>query len=271
MKTVTTPNAQHCYTTGSSGNRLHYLDYGGSGRPLVAMHGVTGHAWNWYKVAAGLTDHRRVYALDFRGYGESQWSADDAYTTADHVADLGALLDSLGEAQVDLIGSSWGALVAIQYASENPARVGHLIVVDVEPSFEQAETDLFPRPTSYTNTDEVTAGEAQRNPNATPEMVAMMTATGYGPAPNGALVPKHDSFFFERWPFRSDDHWERLAAIQAPTLLLHAANSFVRADVMGDMASRIPDASLVEVADSGHVVPVENPAGIVAAAVSFLP
>ena len=47
-------------------------------------------------------------------------------------------------------------------------------------------------------------------------------------------------------------------------------NSFVNGDVMGQMAERISNAKLVEIADSGHVVPVENPAGIVAAALPFL-
>jgi pimeloyl-ACP methyl ester carboxylesterase len=180
------------------------------------------------------------------------------------------VLDSIGGSSVDLSGSSWGALVALQYAAENPGRVGQLIIVDVEASFEQGETDLFPRPTSYANNDEVSAGEAQRNPNASAEMVAMMTATTYAAAADGNLVPKHDTYFFERWPFRSDDHWDRLETIQAETLLLHAANSFVRGEVMEDMTSRIPSARLVEIVDSGHVVPVENPTAIVAAAASFL-
>ncbi len=268
--TTKTPSVRHLYTTGASENRLHYIDFGGTGRPLIAMHGVTGNAWNWYKVAEGLTDRRHVYALDFRGYGESQWSSEGAYTTSDHVADLGAVLDSLGAPVVDLIGSSWGALVAIQYAAESPDRVGQLVVVDVEASFAQGETDLFPRPTSYAGINEVAAGEAQRNPNATPEMVAMMTATCYTPGAEGTLVPKHDPYFFKRWPFRSDDHWELLETIKAPTLLLHAASSFVNGATMEKMADRIPNALLVEIAESGHAVPVENPAGIVAAAASFL-
>jgi pimeloyl-ACP methyl ester carboxylesterase len=101
-------------------------------------------------------------------------------------------------------------------------------------------------------------------------MVAMMTASTYAPAADGTLVPKHDPYFFERWPFRSDDHWDRLGTIQAPALLLHSANSFVSGEVMKDMTARIPDARLVEVDDSGHVVPVENPAAIVAAVTAFL-
>ena len=265
-----TPNVRHSYTTGAEGNRLHYLDYGGDGPTLICMHGVIGNAWNWHAVATGLTEKRRVLALDFRGYGESQWSASRHYTTTDHVADLAAVINSRDEARVDLIGSSWGALVAIQYAAENPSGVGRLVVVDVEPAFEQDETDLFPRPTSYGNDDEVKAGVAQANPNASPEMVALIAATCFAPTDEGRLAPKHDPFFFERWPFRSDDHWERLGKLKAPTLFVHAADSFVNADVVADMASRAPDSQLVEVAHSTHVVPVDNPDGLLANLLPFL-
>ena len=133
-------------------------------RPWYACTGVIGNAWNWKAVAAGVRDRRRVVALDFRGYGESQWSPAHDYTTSDHVADLAALIDSLGEDRVDLMGSSWGALVAIQYAAENPGRVGRIVVVDVEASFAQSETDLFPRPTSHADHGEVRTGLGSPSP-----------------------------------------------------------------------------------------------------------
>lgn len=268
--TVTTPFAGHVYLPGSAGNRLHLLDFGGSGPPLILLHGVTGHAWTWHEVAAALTDRRHVVALDFRGYGESQWSGNRAYTTADHVADLVAVVRGLGADRVDLMGSSWGALVAIQYAAENPDRVGRLVVVDVEPSFEQSETDLFPRPSGYQNDDEVRKAEAQRNSNASEMMIAVLAATGYAPTLEGRLAPKHDPFFLERWPFRADDHWVRLPTITAPTLLVHAANSFVRGEVMAKMAQHISGSTLVEVSPSGHMVPVDNPQGLLEVTRPFL-
>ena len=265
-----TPNVRHGYTTGARGNRLHYLDYGGEGSTLICMRGVTGNAWNWYAVAAGIEDRRRVLALDFRGYGESQWSPSHNYTTADHVADLGALIESLGEDRVDLMGSSWGTLVGIHYAAENPDRVGRLVVVDVEPSFAQGETDLFPRPTSHADNTEVRAGLGFAYPNAPEEMAELTAATCFGPVDGGRLAPKHDPFFFERWPFRSDDHWERLEGMETPALLVHAANSFVNGDVMADMARRMGNATLVQVTDTTHVVPVDNPAGLLRVVREFL-
>ncbi len=264
-----TSEVRHGYATGSQGNRLHYLDYGGEGTPLICMHGVTGNAWNWHAVAADIRSRRRVLALDFRGYGESQWSASHDYRTDDHAADLTALIDSLGEDQVDLMGSSWGALVAIQYAADNPGRAGKVAVVDVEPSFAQGETDLFPRPTSHADHEDVKNGVRMAYPNAPEDMVELTAAACFGPVDGGRLAPKHDPFFFERWPFRSDDHWDRLGRLPA-TLYVHAADSFVNGGVMAEMAERTPDARLVEVADSTHVIPVDNPAGLVEVLLPFL-
>ena len=266
-----TSDVRHVFLTGAAGNRIHGLDFGGEGPALVCLHGVTGNAWNWHAVAGGVRSHRRAVALDFRGYGESQWSPTHAYTTADHVADLACFVDALaGGATVEVIGSSWGALVAIQYAAEHPDRVARLVVVDVEPSFEQGETDLFPRPRDHADHDDVRAAVERAYPNAPAEVVEVVAATCYGPVEGGRLAPKHDPYFFERWPFRSDDHWDRLARIQAPTLHVHASDSFVRAGVMAEMDRLTPESRLVEIGDSTHVVPVDNPSALVDSLVPFL-
>ncbi len=265
-----TSSVRHGYATGAEGNRLHYLDYGGGGDTLICMHGVIGNAWNWSSVASGIDDRRRVLALDFRGYGESQWSASHSYRTNDHVADLGVFIESLGDDTVDLMGSSWGALVAVQYAAENPDRVGRIVVVDVEASFSQSETDIFPRPTSHADHAEVRTGLGFAFPNAPEEMLELTAVTSFRPIDGGRLAPKHDPYFFERWPFRSDDHWERLSGMATPALLVHAADSFVNHDVMAEMASRMNSATLVRVENSTHVVPVDNPEGLVEVLRPFL-
>ena len=268
---LTTSEVAHFFVEGAAGNRIHGLDFTGDGPMLVCLHGVTGNAWNWHAVALGVRAHRRVVALDFRGYGESQWSPTHDYTTADHVADLVGVVEAVsGGSPVDLIGSSWGALVAIQYAAEHPDHLGRLIVVDVEPSFEQGETDLFPRPRDHADHDDVRAAVQRTYPNAPAEMVEVVAATCFGPVEGGRLAPKHDPYFFDRWPFRSDDHWDRLARIQAPTLHVHASDSFVRAEVMAEMDRLTPESRLVEIGGSTHVVPVDNPSALVDSLVPFL-
>lgn len=268
---LATAEVGHFFLPGAVGNRIHGLDFGGDGPILICLHGVTGNAWNWYETALGVRACRRVVALDLRGYGESQWSPTQDYTTSDHVADLACVVAALADgAPVDLAGSSWGALAVIDYAASHSDRVGRLVVVDVEPSFEQGETDLFPRPRDHADHDEVRAAVRRAYPYAPAEMVELVAATCYGPTGGGRLAPKHDPFFFERWPFRSDDHWHHLAALTMPTLHVHAADSFVRADVMAEMDRLTPDSRLVDVKDSTHVVPVDNPEALIKAVLPFL-
>jgi len=142
--------------------------------------------------------------------------------------------------------------------------------VDVEPSFEQSETDLFPRPTSHADQGEVRTGLGFAFPNAPQEMIELTAATSFRPIEGGRLAPKHDPFFFERWPFRSDDHWDRLKEIKASALLVHAADSFVRRSVMAEMADHLENATLVTVENSTHVIPVDNPQGLTEAISAFL-
>jgi len=245
------------------GLALHHLDFGGegvTGVTAVCLHGVTGNAWSWHNVAGiigGVVE--RIFALDLRGHGDSQWSAGGEYSTAEHVADLETVLDALDLAHLDLVGSSWGALIALTYAVRHPERVRSLVLVDVEPAFEQGETDLPSWPRAYGSYEEVLAFERRNNPHGPDAMIEVMARMGTRPAEGGGYVPKHDPFFFERWPFRSDDHWGELPLIGARTLVVHAGKSFVRRPVVEKMTAVLPHGSLVEIEESGHIVPVDAP------------
>ena len=254
----------------ANGLRLHHLDYGGAGRPIVCLHGVTGHAWSWHGVALSLDRTGHVLAFDLRGHGDSQWSGGGNYCTSDHAADVVARLDALGADQADLVGSSWGALVAITVAASAPRRIRRLVIVDVEPSFTQGETDIPPRPRDYASHSDAVAFERQANPHAPDGLLEIVAAAGTRPGANGKLAPKHDPYFFERWPFRGDDRWELLPALTMPTLLVHAEASFVRCEVMQQMAKAIPDSRLEHLPDTTHGVPVDNPAGLAGHVAAFL-
>jgi pimeloyl-ACP methyl ester carboxylesterase len=261
-------DARHAFTD-VSGLRLHRLDFGGSGNPILCLHGVTGHAWVWHDAIEPLLPFGQVMSLDMRGYGDSQWSADGAYTTDDHVADLEGLVSGLGLGAVDLAGSSWGGLVALAFASRNPGLVRRLALVDVEPSSAQGETELFPRPRSFASHAGAVEAERKANPHAPDHMVEVMALMGTAPGPDGQLVRKHDPFFFERWPFRSDDRWEELRSLKMPVLVVHADQSFIKAEVAERMAREISDAQLVNISDSGHVIPVEQPEALGRALAEF--
>jgi pimeloyl-ACP methyl ester carboxylesterase len=252
------------------GLRLHYLRFGGSGRPIVSLHGVTGSGWDWHHVGARLSPVADVTAMDLRGHGDSQWSASAAYDTSQHVGDVLALLDQLSGDPVDLMGYSWGALIALALAARQPERVSRLVLVDVEASFQSAETDVMSMTRGFSSAAEVEAACRAEAPHGPAGLVSIVASGRSRPGPGGLLIPKHDAFFFDRWPFRRDDRWADLRRLRAPTLAVHAEASFVRCEVMTAMAAQIPDVRLVHLPGTTHVVPVDNPEGLAGHVAAFL-
>jgi pimeloyl-ACP methyl ester carboxylesterase len=100
--------------------------------PVVLHHGFAADAnANW--VATGVVDAllaagRRVIAPDARGHGRSEKPHDPARYGEQRMArDLAALLDDCGEAQIDLVGYSMGAIVSLIFASDDE-RVRRLVI-----------------------------------------------------------------------------------------------------------------------------------------------
>jgi len=256
---------RHLYFSGEAGD-IHALEFGQdiAGPPVLLLHGVTGSAWIWHDVARALGRRRRVIALDLRGHGQSARSASRQYATADHARDLARVADQLGDPVLDLAGQSWGALIAMQYASSHAGKVGRLAVVDVEPSFEQAEDAVHPRPRHFNDIGEVMDWERAANPSAPEPLLALWARQSVQHGAEGGWERRHDPFFFERWPFRRDDLWQALTSLDMPALLVHGKRSFVREPVMRDMAARMPDARLAILEDCGHLVPLEAPQALAA-------
>jgi pimeloyl-ACP methyl ester carboxylesterase len=111
------------------GFRIVYLDSGGSGEPVVLVHGFGGEKDNWVRTARLLRPKVRVIALDLPGYGESDSPLDGSYTIADQVEHLHAFIAALGLTHVSLGGHSMGGNVVATYAAKYPNEVGSLWLI----------------------------------------------------------------------------------------------------------------------------------------------
>jgi pimeloyl-ACP methyl ester carboxylesterase len=243
--------------------RLHHLDYGGDGPPIVLVHGVAGSAWMWDAVAPPLAAHGRVLALDLRGYGDSEWDPDHEYTTESHAADVAAWLDAQGLTATRFLGFSWGGLIGLHLASIRPELVERLAMIDIPPSFTAAETEIPPLPLEFAALDEALAAERRQNRFAAPELLETLARNGTRPAPDGRLLKKHDTVFAERWPFRRDDRWDELGRLVQPLLLVRGAESMHVSERQAELMVRAaPHARLAEVERTGHLIPVDNPADL---------
>lgn len=102
----------------------------GKGKDLILIHGLaTNHAFWRLDVLLPLSRQYRVTVYDLRGHGKSGMPT-NGYTSRDMAEDLHHLLDHLHIDRADLIGHSFGGVIALQYAVLHPERVSSLTVAD---------------------------------------------------------------------------------------------------------------------------------------------
>jgi pimeloyl-ACP methyl ester carboxylesterase len=114
----------------ANGVRLHVQEIG-DGPPVVLLHGLfIGSLASWYFTAAPtLARHHRVHLYDLRGHGRSE-RAPSGYDLGTLAADLAAVTADLGPGPIDLVGHSYGGLIALRYALDHQERVRRLVVVE---------------------------------------------------------------------------------------------------------------------------------------------
>ena len=96
--------------------------------PLLLLHGWMDVAASFQFVVDALAQDRFIIAPDWRGFGLTASPGSDCFWYPDYLADLDALLDHYAPAgQVDLVGHSMGANVAMVYAGIRPQRVRRLV------------------------------------------------------------------------------------------------------------------------------------------------
>jgi pimeloyl-ACP methyl ester carboxylesterase len=99
-------------------------EYGGSGFPVVLVHGGPGAPGSMAPIARGLADSFRVFEPLQRASGE------EPLTVARHVADLHELIVSrCPSPRPALVGHSWGAMLALALAAEHPQDAGSLVLI----------------------------------------------------------------------------------------------------------------------------------------------
>lgn len=111
-----------------NGIQLHYR-VGGTGSPVVLLHGWPQHSLMWHTVAPRLAQHHTVLVPDLRGAGGSSIPA-AGYDKKSMAEDIVQLLQHLGHEQVDLVGYDLGAGVAYSLAAQHPERVRRLVVME---------------------------------------------------------------------------------------------------------------------------------------------
>ena len=112
---------------------------GGSGPPLVLLHGFPQSLALWHAVAPALSRDFSLVLMDLRGYGWSSAPRSQAgagYSKRVMGEDVIAVMDHLGIAQFALCGHDRGARVGYRLALDHPGRIGKLALLDIVPTIE---------------------------------------------------------------------------------------------------------------------------------------
>ncbi|MYT68178.1 MULTISPECIES: alpha/beta hydrolase [unclassified Streptomyces] len=134
------------------GFRLEHVDlgdvtlrvrHGGSGWPVVLLHGHPRTHTTWHRVARRLVGRCTTVVPDLRGYGGSSLPPDEARHRQSSkramAQDVVQLMERLGHHRFAVVGHDRGSLVAFRTAMDHPGQVSHLVVMDGLPVVEHLE------------------------------------------------------------------------------------------------------------------------------------
>lgn len=271
-----------------------FMEHGGSGQPLLFLHGYPQTHMMWHQVASQFTSQFRVLCPDLRGYGDSA----KPKSTPDHrfyskramAQDMVELMDYFGYREFSVVGHDRGARVAHRLALDYPDRVKKVCIMDIVPTYHM-----------FKHTDQAFATGYYHwffliQPNGLPEKLISTNPAYYlmeklkrWSAPDAQFAPQAVSEYIrcfsnpETIRASCDDY--RAAAsidlehdeaslgqkIRCPLLVLWGVKGFVHRtyDVLAvwrQYAEQVEGQAL----DCGHFLPEEKPEDVVPALQAFL-
>jgi proline iminopeptidase len=242
----------------------------GWGPPTVVLHGGPG-AHHDYLLPGfdALARGRELIYYDQRGGGRSPVSRDTPVGWREQVADLEALRQAWGLEQLTLAGYSWGGLLALLYAVEQPARVARLALVSPAPAWRQAREE-FERRFAQRNlapelqrqrADLRDSGLREHDPAAYAQRLFELSVAPYFHDPERAreLTPFRVTGRTQQevWASLADyDLRPALAGLSIPAVVLHGESDPIPIDTARTVAESL-GAEFHPLANCGHVPYVE--------------
>ena len=261
----------------------------GSGSPVLVAHGTFGGGPSIAALAKELPD-RRFLLMDRPGFGLSTPIAYRAETFGKTIADIQqAVLDGIGVEKVDVVGHSIGALFALRFALHHPNRVRRVVLLGAGPVVQGAGV---PAPIRLIGSPfGPVMLRLMRGRRAVRSMIA---GSGHGAALADGRIPEvmlnwrvsvdreTESMHHERAMVQAIVDGSRyrdgvtfpdaeLAAIRQPTLMVYGT-----LDTLGDSAlwkrvmEALPEGELAVINDAGHMVWLDEPAGVARRMEGFL-
>jgi proline iminopeptidase len=280
---------------------LYHTAYGPEDAPrLLFLHGGPGASHDYMlPQMLALADEYRLIFYDQRGGGRSKSDDRGSITWKTHVTDLAALVRELSLEPLTLVGYSWGGLLALLYSiaaaggfrdegivltasAPAPAPVRMVLICPAPATAAlraQFSEELARRQRAPWIAEERRAiaesGLRERDPAAYAKRIFELGVAGYfaDPARARELTPFRVIARVQQSVWESlagYDITEKLALVEAPTLVLHGAHDAIPLGSSEVIASALPQGELVILDESAHVPYVEGQDAFFAAVRDFL-
>ena len=257
--------------------------------PIVLLHGWMDCGAAWQLLVDCLPDDWPLVALDWPGYGRSDWHPRH-YWYPEHLAELESVLEAIAPQQpVRLIAHSMGGTVASMYSGIRAASIGWTVSMEGYGMPPLLPAQLPAHLASWL--DEIRQATVPRRYSDLEELAVAVRRA------NPRLPPAHARYLAEVWTRSVDQGFEMRAdprqqwrsplrfgraeleacwaGITAPFLLLHGAESnyLARAagsDALARWGQLIPRFASETIAEAGHLLPYEQPQRVAQAIMRFV-
>jgi pimeloyl-ACP methyl ester carboxylesterase len=263
---------------------VHYLDFGGTGKPLLMVHGLGGSALNWMAVGPEIATSYHAFAIDLAGFGQTPLFRRSAAVGANAELVHSFIEKVIGEPVV-IMGNSMGGHISILEAAQHPAWVDAMILVDPaipgvhvrrpEPALLGTMAAL-----SVPGLAEILLDRRARllGPEGlVTQTLAIVCADPSRVAPE--VIEAHNRLTRERDKLGRQNgraflqasrsiglrmadprFWSRVAKVESPTLVIHGSlDRLIPVAAARDLARRRPDWTLDILQGVGHVPMMETP------------
>ncbi len=263
------------------GVRFHYLDWGGTGDPLLLLAGLGCTAHVFLELAPHLCDRFRVLALTRRGHGLTD-RVQGGHALADAAEDARRLLDALGIASAHVVGHSMGGGEVSALAARHPGRVASVVYLDGAYDWADGPTPVGSEETSspdrFASYEDYVDFVLSLLPDDIwgPALDAMLR-TSVDTHADGSVVDKLSAAAFAPFVHALNAFRHPYADISAPALAIYAVgDQWQGADATWQAASRdrfaaeTPNGQVLEISAS-HYLFIDRRDDVLAAMREFLP
>jgi len=275
-----------------------YVRVVGKGQPVIVLHGGPDFDHSYLLPDLDrLSDQFRLIYYDQRGRGKSADHVNpNDVTLMSDLNDLDRVRQHFGLNSVALLGHSWGAVLALEYALRHPTRVSHIILMNPAPvsavdlaAFRKIYVEKLGADMDRQQTIKASSAYQAGDPDAViaryrihfkpslaraedyEKLMVRMQAAFRSQGSEGIVKARavEDRLMLDTWQVPGYDLTPKIRSLRIPTLVIAGDHDFFPIEVAAHISEAIPNAQLVTMKNCGHFAYLECPGDVRKAFVGF--